>query len=216
MTGVKDAGSSFCNLPSNGRTGGAGRTLPVFAIWLVNKGKVMKVLIVYASTEGQTRKIARRIADRIADAGQAVELLPVSEARDMDFRRFDRAIVAASIHAGHYQRKMTDFLSDAAEDLRDLPTLFLSVSLAAAGHDAEDWRGLDRIFDDLTEVTGWTPDRVEQIAGAYTPSQYDVFRRFIMRRIIAAKDPDADLDADREYTDWTALEKIVDDWLAGG
>jgi menaquinone-dependent protoporphyrinogen oxidase len=51
---------------------------------------------------------------------------------------------------------------------------------------------------------------VEQVAGAYLPSKYDFFRRFIMRRIIAAKDPQADLDADKEYTDWTAPDTLID------
>ncbi|WP_323786177.1 flavodoxin domain-containing protein [Thalassovita sp.] len=174
----------------------------------------MKVLIVYASSEGQTRKIARKIMDRIADSGQAVELLPVSEAKGTDFSRFDRMIVAAPIHAGHYSRALSDFLSHEVENLSNVPMLFLSVSLAAAGHDAEDWRGLDQILDDFTAATGWQPSRVEQIAGAYKPSEYDVFRRYIMRRILAAKDPDADLDADKEYTDWAALEALVDEWLA--
>ncbi|MDR9482714.1 MAG: flavodoxin domain-containing protein, partial [Salibaculum sp.] len=91
---------------------------------------------------------------------------------------------------------------------------FLSVSLAAAGHEAEDWRVLDRIIDDFAEVTGWAPERVEQIAGAYRPSEYDLFKRFIMRRIIATKDPEADLDTDRDYTDWPALDALVDDWVA--
>ena len=88
-------------------------------------------------------------------------------------------------------------------------------SLAAAGHESEDWRGLDRIVEDFAEVTGWTPDRAEQVAGAYRPSEYDLFKRFIMRRIIATKDPGADLDTDREYTDWPALDALVDDWIVG-
>lgn len=175
----------------------------------------MKVLIVYASSEGQARKIARRVADRIADAGQAVELLAASDAQGTDLRRFDRVIAAASVHVGHYQRAMSEFVSAEAANLNRLPTLFLSVSLAAAGHDAEDWKGLDRILEDFTEATGWHPGRVEQVAGAYLPSRYDVFRRFVMRRILAAKEPDADLDADREYTDWPALEALIDGWLAG-
>ncbi|CUH64165.1 Protoporphyrinogen IX dehydrogenase [menaquinone] [Thalassovita gelatinovora] len=174
----------------------------------------MKLLIVYASSEGQTRKIARTIMDRIADSGQSVELLPVSDAVGTDFSRFDRMIIAAPIHAGHYPRALVDFLSQEAENLRTLPTLFLSVSLAAAGHDAEEWRDLDHIEADFCAATGWHPGRVEQIAGAYKPSQYDVFRRYIMRRILAAKDPGADLDADKEYTDWPALAALVDDWLA--
>lgn len=174
------------------------------------------ILMSYASSEGQTRKIARHIADRIAATGRGVELLPLSEVGDdMDLGRFSGVILAASVHVGHYQRALGEFVSAQAEALASLPSLFLSVSLAAAGHDAEDWRGLDHILADFTEATGWTPGQSAQIAGAYMPSKYDIFRRFVMRRIVAAKDPQADLDADHEYTDWAALDALVDGWLAG-
>ena len=92
--------------------------------------------------------------------------------------------------------------------------LFLSGSLAAAGHDAEEWRALDRIADDMAQATGWTPSQVVHVAGAYAPSRYDVFTRFTMRRIIAEKDPGANLSADKEYTDWAALDAAVESWLA--
>jgi menaquinone-dependent protoporphyrinogen oxidase len=173
----------------------------------------MTVLIAYATSEGQTRKIARHVADRIVVSGGAVELLGLADADEIDLGRFDRVILAASVHAGNYQRALSDFAVKYAGQLHKKPTLFLSVSLAVAGHDAEDWRGLDRILKDFEEATGWIPGRIEQVAGAYRPSEYDIFRRFIMRRIVAAKDPEADLDADREYTDWKALDTLVDDWL---
>lgn len=174
----------------------------------------MKVLVAYATSEGQTRKIARQVADRIADAKHTVELLELSAANDIDLARFDGAVLAASLHMGHYQRTLSDFAAKQTNDLKGKQTLFLSVSLAAAGHDAEDWKGLDRILEELIEATGWIPGRVEQVAGAYLPSEYDIFRRFIMRRIIASKNSGADLDADHEYTDWNALNLSVDEWLA--
>ena len=42
--------------------------------------------------------------------------------------------------------------------------------------------------------------------------------RLAMRRIIAARDPQADPRADVEYTDWPALDALIDDWMgaAGG
>lgn len=175
----------------------------------------MKILVSYATTEGQTRKIARHVADRIADMGHMVELARIDDADDIDMGRFDRVIVAASIHVGHYQRDLSDFAVKHAGQLDAKPSLFLSVCLAAAGHDAEDWRGLDKILADFQDATGWTPGRVEQVAGAYLPSHYDVVTRFIMRRILGKKDPEADLDLDREYTDWAALDALIGDWLAG-
>lgn len=175
----------------------------------------MKVLVAFSTGEGQTRKIARHVADVIADGGHAVELVRLADAEDIDIGRFDRVILAGSVHAGRYQRVLSDFAARQAVALRGKPTLFLSVSLAAAGHDAEDWRGLEHILADFQQATGWRPGRTEQVAGAYMPSRYDLFRRFIMRRIVAGKDPGIDLDADKEYTDWPALDAVVKDWMAG-
>lgn len=174
----------------------------------------MKILTAYATTEGQTRKIARWVADRLFDQGHTVELVPLSAIGDIRLGRFDGVILAASVHLGHYQSEVTEFAHKSAKQLVNLRTLFLSVSLAAAGHDAEDWRGLDRISDEFKAATGWSPDRLVQVAGAYKPSEYDMVRRFVMRRVIAQKDPEKDLSIDHEYTDWTALGAEVDSWLA--
>jgi menaquinone-dependent protoporphyrinogen oxidase len=174
----------------------------------------MKILVAYASTDGHTRKICRVAADWNADQGNAVELLPLADADDIDLTRFDAVLLAASVHGGRYQKALTEFCAKHAGTLSALPSLFLSVSLAAAGHEAEDWQGLEKILTDFTAATGWTPDRVEQLAGAYKPSEYDVFRRFVMRRILANKDPSADLSTDIEYTDWAALNAVLADWTA--
>jgi menaquinone-dependent protoporphyrinogen oxidase len=182
---------------------------------MITEGTDMKLLIGYASTEGQSRKIARHIADKLMDQGHGIELLSLEDAEGLEPDRFDRAVLVASVHAGQYRKELSGFASDHRSWLDRHPVLFLSVSLAAAGHEAEDWRGLERIIDDFAEVTGWTPDRIEQVAGAYRPSRYDMFTRFIMRRIIASKDPGADLESDKEYTDWAALDRLVDDWMGG-
>jgi menaquinone-dependent protoporphyrinogen oxidase len=173
----------------------------------------MRLLIGYASTDGQTRRIARFLADRAFGLGHSVEMLPLAEAEGLDLAGFDRAILAASIHASSYQPALAEFVEAHRGWLAAHPVLFVSVSLSAAGHDAEEWRGLARILDDFSEATGWRPDDVAQVAGAYRPSQYDLLNRFVMRRIIAEKDPEADPGADKEYTDWEALGATLDAWL---
>jgi menaquinone-dependent protoporphyrinogen oxidase len=186
-----------------------------FAPRMLNAEDMMKLFIGYATNEGQTRKIAQHIADRCVDQGHAVELMGLADATTIMLSRFDAAILGGSLHAGHYQKVLSEFAADHATALDALPTLLISVSLAAAGHDAEDWRTLDAILADFQDATSWIPGQVAQVAGAYKPSDYDVFRRFIMRRIIAQKDPEADLDWDKEYTDWDSLNDVIDTWLAG-
>jgi menaquinone-dependent protoporphyrinogen oxidase len=172
----------------------------------------MKLLISYATTQGQTRLIAQRVADTLYAAGHSVEMLPLKDADAVGLERFDGGVFAASIHAGHYQKPLARFAETHLPALKGMPTLFLSVSLAAAGHDAEDWRTLDQIAADFSEATGWTPGKTIQVAGAYKPSEYDIVTGFIMRRIIIGKDPEADPKLDKDYTDWEALAKDVTDW----
>lgn len=175
----------------------------------------MKILIAYATTDGQTRKIARFCADRLTDAGHAVELLPAADDEGLDFGRFDGAVLAGSLHLGHFQKSLAAFARTHAGALNGLPTLFLPVSLAAAGDDAEDRAGLEQCLARFLEETGWRPGQVSHVAGAFRFTEYDFFRAWAMRRIADAKGEKVDPHADKEYTDWAALAAALDGWAAG-
>jgi menaquinone-dependent protoporphyrinogen oxidase len=174
----------------------------------------MRILVAYATTEGQTRKVARFVADRLADAGHAVELLNVADAEGLDPGRFGAAVLAGSIHGGRYQQALEAFAQAGAQALGARPTLFLSVSLSAAGDDADDWAGIRDIAARFAEQTGWRPGRVEHVAGAFRFGEYDYFKGWMMRRIAREKGETVDPEGDTEYTDWDGLGRIVDDWAA--
>lgn len=174
----------------------------------------MHLLIAYATTDGQTRKIARFAADRLAGQGHAVELLNVEDAEGLDLSRFDGAILAGSLHAGGYQKTLARFARDAAVELALMPTIFLAVSLSAAGNDPEDWAGLRRCLAEFEADTGWTPSRVEHVAGAFRFSEYDFFRAWAMRRIADQKGEAVEPGKDKENTDWAALILTLDAWVA--
>jgi menaquinone-dependent protoporphyrinogen oxidase len=175
----------------------------------------MYLLIAYATTDGQTRKIARFAADHLVSAGHSVELLNVDDAEGLDLARFDAAILAGSLHVGGYQKTLTHYASDNHAALATLPTLFLAVSLSAAGTDAEDWAGLRKCLAAFEAETGWTPGRVEHVAGAFRFTEYDFFRAWAMRRIADQKGEAIEPGKDREYTDWAALGQTLDAWVAG-
>lgn len=171
-----------------------------------------RIAIIYATTEGQTRKIARFAADRLADAGHAVELLRAGDAAELDLRRFDGAILAGSVHIGQFQTALKRFAYAHADMLNRRPSLFLPVSLAAAG-DAADRAGLDTIVEAFARDTGWTPGRVQPIAGAFRFGEYGILQSWAMRWIARQKGQAAPARGeDREYTDWPALAAALDDW----
>ncbi len=175
----------------------------------------MLILIAYATTDGQTRKIARFAADRLVGQGHGVELLNVEDAEGLDLARFDGAILAGSLHVGGYQKALSRFVTAERAALQAMPTLFLAVSLSAAGNDPEDWAGLNRCLAEFQADTGWTPGRIEHVAGAFRFSEYDFFRAWAMRRIADQKGEKVEPGKDKEYTDWAALMLAVDGWAAG-
>lgn len=176
----------------------------------------MKILVVYATTDGQTRKIARFCADRIADQGHAVELLDASDAEGLVLGRFDGAILAGSLHVGGFQKTLAGFVRASVSDLNHMRSLFLPVSLSAAGDDPEDWKGLQDCVAKFLAETGWSPGQIAHVAGAFRFTEYDFFRSWAMKRIAAQKGEAVDPHADKEYTDWAALGRMIDGWLAAG
>ena len=172
----------------------------------------MKILFIYASTEGQTARIALRSLSILAGLGHSVALLHARDAAEVEVSDYDAVVVAASVHLGEYQDELREVVAAHAAALAERPNLFLSVSLAAAGDDAEDWKGLENVVARFSQETGWSPDRVEHVAGALKFTEYDFFRYWAMRWIEARRDPQADAGADREYTDWAALESALEDW----
>lgn len=172
----------------------------------------MRILVCYASTEGQTRKIARFCAERLFGVGHSVEVLNASDTEGLDLAGFDAAILAGSVHVGRVQADLKEFAAANKKALNGKSTLFLQVSLAAAGEDAEERGDLDRIAHAFCDEAGWTPGAIHHIAGAFRFTEYDFFRSWAMRYIARQKGESVDPHKDKEYTDWDALARILEDW----
>jgi menaquinone-dependent protoporphyrinogen IX oxidase len=72
-------------------------------------GSTPRILLVYATKHGHTAKIAAHVADGIREAGGEVDVREL--ANDVSPSGYAAAVVGASIHAGHHQREMVDWVS---------------------------------------------------------------------------------------------------------
>ncbi|MSO98811.1 MAG: protoporphyrinogen oxidase [Rhodospirillaceae bacterium] len=143
----------------------------------MHEASAMNILILYGTTEGQTRKIAQFMHDRLDDADHRVTLIDAAAAHgSLDPRAFDVVFIAASLHMERYQPAVTGFVHRHANGLSHVKAAFVSVSLAAAGHDEEDKTGLQKCVAEFARTTGWTPKTVLHVAGAFRFAQYDFFK----------------------------------------
>ena len=172
----------------------------------------MKIAIIYASTEGQTRKIAHHVNETLEGEGHDVTLRHATDANDLRLAEYDGVILAASVHAGRFQTELVDFAKGRTSALNAVNSLFLPVSLGAAGDDETEWNALRQYVRTLAADTGWSPDRVEHVAGAFRFKEYDFFKYWAMRWFESNKDPSVPAGVDREYTDWDALDDALRDW----
>jgi len=174
----------------------------------------MKLLLVYGTTEGQSLKIARFVADRLAQSGHQTQLVNAIDATPaVDPRDFDAVMVAASVHAGRYQSAVIHLVKEHLADIDTRPNAFLSVSLAAAGDDEEDIEGLKKCVANFTHETGWTPDGIQHVAGAFRYTSYDFLKRWAMKYIAYRKGGPTDTSRDYELTDWDDLTRFVSSFL---
>jgi menaquinone-dependent protoporphyrinogen oxidase len=168
----------------------------------------MKILIYYGTTEGQTRKIAEFAAKQLAgDEVTIVDATNVPAALDLD--QFDAAFLAASLHMHQYQPAMVEFARDHHSKLNLIPSLFISVSLAAAGDDPDDRKGLAECERKFKTETEWSPKRVLEVAGAFRFTKYDFFKSWVMRRIAKEKKVKVNPHEDLELTDWEGLARDI-------
>jgi menaquinone-dependent protoporphyrinogen oxidase len=173
-----------------------------------------RVLIVYATREGQTEKIARRIGTVIEAMGIGVELMDAERpSRELDLERFAAILVGSPVRSMGYLPPVVRFAREHRPTLNRVSSAFFSVSLAVVSRTHDGRAQTLKLVDKLIEATGWRPSRIELIAGALPYSKYNFLLRWVMRRIAAKEGGDTDTSRDYEYTDWEAVDRFAREFV---
>ena len=168
-----------------------------------------KILLVFHTSEGQTAKIAERVAAVLRDDAFDVEVHDVAAAPSPE--AFAGVVLGDSIHTGRHSRTLTRYLEEHQGALAARPTALFQVSLSSANPDAEHTATAQKLIHDLEQRTGCDPDLVGLFAGALVYTQYGWMKRRVMRAIARKEGGDTDLTRDYEYTDWAAVDQFAHD-----
>ena len=172
-----------------------------------------RILIVYGTTDGHTRKIAEVLAEDLRANLCSVDILDVAGPQwRLSPEGYDGVIVAASVHIGDYQRAVARWVRAHAPMLNTMPTAFLSVCLAVVERRIEARQEILRIMQRFLKRCGWQPTITRMVAGALPYTRYGWLKRRMMKRIIAKAGGDTDTTRDFEYTDWIDLRNFAQDF----
>jgi len=172
---------------------------------------VTKIYIPYATSEGQTAKIAEYIVDVIRAQGHEAHAMDIKASGDSVPGGYDGVIVGASIHMGKHDKSVSDYVRKNRVALERLPSALFSVSLAAHG-DTEEAESYVERFE---KETGWRPARVALFGGALLYTQYGFLKRHLMKKIARGKPGSLGTDTSRDYvyTEWDGVKRFAEDFL---
>jgi menaquinone-dependent protoporphyrinogen oxidase len=179
----------------------------------------MKAGIFYATREGQGKRVAEHIADRLRTLRFDVDVCDVRDSPEsIDMRTCELAFLVASVHVGHHEREIVRFVKSHRHDLVRVGASFLSLTLSEAGAEdpaappekrreaAADARRMIEVF---VEETGWRPAYALPVAGALTYSKYNFLIKLIMKMIARRAGGPTDTARDYEFTDWVAVDRFI-------
>lgn len=168
-----------------------------------------RILLLYATTEGQTALIAERIAHKLRDQGHSLEMLPADATQpDLDPTAYDGVMIGASIHYGHHPAYLHKLVRRHGSALAARPSAFFSVSLSAGGPRPK-LAAAQRYLDKFMRKTGWQPQLTASFAGALKYSFYGPIKRRVMIVFMTLGGGETDTSRDYEYTDWDAVERFA-------
>jgi len=172
---------------------------------------VNRILVLYGTSEGQTQKIAGDISETLRARGFDVDVRHAG-VDDPDPSRYDGVIVAASVHAGGYQKTVAAWLRQHLATLDGVPTAFVSVCLAILSKNEAGRIEAEAIPRRFAGAIGWHPDVIKIVAGALPYTRYNFLVRWMMKRIVASAGGDTDTSRDYEYTDWNDVREFAGDF----
>ncbi len=167
----------------------------------------MIILVGYATVEGQTRKIAEAVAATVEEAGHTALLFDIASGGEyaIGIRRCHPLCAGA---CGALSCSLPRIVRQEARGLNSVPSAFVSVSMLIRS-EFEEERRRRRSFRTPAPESGWTPGTIHHAAGALRYTEYDFFKRWIIRRMAEHENAPTDVTRDHEFTDWTALSGFV-------
>lgn len=176
---------------------------------IVNKA-MSKVLMLFASREGQTQKIIERMRSIVSHAGNEVDLVGLEgPTTGIRLEQYDAFMLGSSIRYGHHHADFCRFAEQNAGALNSKLCYFFSVNLTARKANRSEPHQNPYLTRFLRNGS-LRPDSVEVFAGAYRLSRYNFFQKLLLRLIFRVSDGSSAPTEDHEFTDWSRVTQFAE------
>lgn len=171
-----------------------------------------QVLIVHASREGQSLRIAQRVAETLEGDGHSASVVGADPFPGLGGA--DGVVVVASVHMGRHPAALIRAIRAHRAVLEHMPNAFLSVCLAAAGRDAAHRSQADGYLQEFLRRAQWHPTVSGTVAGALRFGRYGPIKGRFMRALDRREGFPGAPGEEREFTDWSTVRAFAEAFAA--
>ena len=163
-----------------------------------------KILIIYSTTDGHTKKICNYISEKLEQNFRS-KIISLGKSENIDLTKYDLTIVGASIRYGKHKSELYSFIHKNLAQLNSIDCAFFSVN-AVARKDNKSSADTNPYMLKFLKNTNWKPKNLAVFAGKIDYSKYKVLDKFMIRFIMWLTDGPTNISNVHEFTDWNRVE----------
>ena len=164
-------------------------------------------LIIYSSTDGQTKNICSRIGEFLSNDIPS-KIIPLSEVTNDDIEKYDRVIIGASIRYGKHKKELFEFIDINLDELTKKDNAFFSVNVVARKPE-KNTPETNPYMQKFLLKTSWVPKKLAVFAGKIDYPKYNFVDRQMIRLIMWITKGPTNIKNTYEFTDWNKVDSFA-------
>ena len=160
----------------------------------------MRSVIIFSSTDGQTKKICEVIKDNLLNKDEH-RLVSIENVSDVNIESYDSIIIGASIRYGKHNSKVTNFVKQNINFLQKKKNAFFSVNVVARKK-GKDTPETNPYVQKFLNKTKWKPNKLSVFAGKVDYPRYNFLNKQVIRFIMFITKGPTDITKTYEFTNW--------------
>ena len=167
----------------------------------------MNSLIIYSTTDGQTKKICETLKENSIDKN-FYEIISLEEAFHKEIEKYEKIIIGASIRYGRHNPKIYEFIEINKEVLEKKKSAFFSVNVVARKPE-KNTPDTNPYIRKFLKKSNWLPKKLGVFAGKIDYPKLGFINRSVIRFIMFITSGPTNTNNTYEFTDWHSVRKFI-------
>ena len=167
----------------------------------------MNSLLIYSSTDGQTKKICEEIKSHSINE-KTFKITSIEEVSRLNLQNFDQIIIGASIRYGNHNKKVHEFVEKNKDILSSKKNAFFSVNVVARKPEKGE-PNTNPYVQKFLKKTKWRPKKLGVFAGKIDYPSLNFINRNMIRLIMFITRGPTDTKNIYEFTNWESVKSFT-------